>query len=235
MKPNYGIDAPNVVRNLFVLSFLLLILAGLSFLIPAPLWFWLAFIYTLSTALTFFCTGCWMLYGTRITKPRIAKQLIEDLQLQGGETLLDMGCGRGLFLIEAAKRLPKGKAIGIDLWQKKDQSGNSKEQTLKNMELEQVRCEIVTGDLRSLPFPNASFDVIVSSLTIHNISDKEGREQCLSEMLRTLKPGGRFILLDLRHVEDYKLVLSKQGAETILSKKIYSYCPPIQILKGKKQ
>lgn len=235
MKADYGIDAPGVVRNLFLVSVPFFFLSILSFQIENPIWFWLGLLYTLLAGLSLFLTGCWMLYATRLTKPKIARQLIADLNLRGNEKLLDLGCGRGLFLIEAAKRLPNGKATGIDLWQKKDQSGNSIEQTLRNMQLEKVNCEIKTGDLRSLPFEDASFDAIVSSLVIHNIPDGEGRERALSEMLRVLKPGGQFTLLDFRHVKQYAEFLCTQGAEICLSKKIYSYCPPIQIVRGVKR
>jgi ubiquinone/menaquinone biosynthesis C-methylase UbiE len=97
--------------------------------------------------------------------------------LKGNETVLDAGCGRGLLLIEAAKHLPRGRAIGVDLWQTMDQSGNRPEVTLENARAEGVaeRVEVKTGDMRELPLPDQSVDAVVASLSIHNIPNKEGR------------------------------------------------------------
>ena len=68
-------------------------------------------------------------------------------------------------------RLKTGRVTGIDLWSTHDQSGNSREVTLRNASLEGVATgsTIETGDMRALPFPDATFDLVVSSLAIHNI------------------------------------------------------------------
>ena len=61
------------------------------------------------------------------------RHLISSLQIKNHETVLDVGCGRGLLLIEAAKHVKSGKAIGIDLWNKRELSGNTKEAVLANL------------------------------------------------------------------------------------------------------
>lgn len=229
----YGVDAPSVVRNLFLFSLAAWMLNGLSFLITSKGWFWLAFIYTGATALSFLIGGFWMLYSSRIAKPKIALNLIDRLTLQGHETVLDMGCGRGLLLIAAAKRLTSGKAYGVDLWQTQDQSGNGLKATLANAEAEGVRkkIEIQTADIRSLPFADQTFDAIASSLVIHNIPDEKGRQQALLEMLRVLKPGGRFVLFDIQYGKIYAEFL-KDKSVLEFSKTIRSYCPPGFIISG---
>lgn len=233
----YGIDAPKVVRNLFLFSFLALILAVLSFQIETPIWFWVCFIYTASIAFSLCATGCWMLYCSWVAKPRIISKMIDGLDLKGHETLLDVGCGRGLSLIEAAKRLPKGKACSIDIWASKDQSGNQMEETLANAEKEGVRnrIEIQTADMRSIPYPDDSFDVVISSLAIHNVHDEKERNKALSEMLRVLKPGGKISLFDIHQVKKYAEFINQTGiAEVVCSNPSYWYCPPFRIVKGKK-
>ncbi len=71
----------------------------------------------------------------------------------------------------AAQRLPRGRAVGVDVWSTKDQSGNAEQVTRQNAELEGVadRVELHTADMRKLPFDDGSFDVVVSSLAIHNV------------------------------------------------------------------
>jgi hypothetical protein len=66
----------------------------------------------------------------------------------------DLGCGRGAVLIEAARRLPTGRAVGADLWSGKDQSGNSPDATLANAAAAGVadRVEVHTADMTALPF-----------------------------------------------------------------------------------
>lgn len=138
------------------------------------------------------------LYATRAGKFVVWNRIFDELRLQGDETVLDMGCGRGAVLLAVAKRLPRGHAIGIDLW-RPDQTDNSPSATLKNADLEKVgeRIEVRTADMTALPFDDNSFDVIVSSLAIHNIPTREGRRQALREAARVLRPGGRLAIADL--------------------------------------
>src|ERR1700716_1949210 len=123
------------------------------------------------------------LYTTRRGKFRVWDQVLDDLHLRGDERVLDMGCGRGAVLTAVARRLKTGRVTGIDLWSTHDQSGNSRDETLRNASLEGVgdRIDVDTGDMRALPFPDATFDVVVSSLAIHNIHSNTARAQAIGE------------------------------------------------------
>jgi ubiquinone/menaquinone biosynthesis C-methylase UbiE len=131
--------------------------------------------------------------------------------------LLDIGCGRGAVLLMAAQRLPRGRAVGVDIWSTKDKSGNAEQVTRQNAVLEGVadRVEIHTADMRQLPFEDGSFDVVVSSLAIHNVPGQQGRERAIHEIARVLKPGGRIALLDIAFTEHYVAWLRDAGMISI--------------------
>src|SRR5437764_10954703 len=135
---------------------------------------------------------------TRVGKFEVWTEVLERLRLRGDESLLDMGCGRGAVLLAAAKLLPNGRAIGVDIW-RADQTDNSQDNTLHNAELEGVadRVEVRTADITDLPFDDDSVDVIVSSLVVHNIPSPEGRAKAIGEAARVLRAGGRLVLVDL--------------------------------------
>lgn len=151
-------------------------------------------------------------HTTRRGKFLVWAQLIDGLQLRGDERVLDVGCGRGAVLTAVARHLPAGRAVGIDLWTA-DQSGNSPDATRRNIEAEGAsdRCELVTGDMRAMPFADASFDLVVSSLAIHNILSGHGRMQAIDEIARVLKPGGRVAIADLAGTRAYARQLEARG------------------------
>lgn len=144
------------------------------------------------------------LHTTRRGKFLVWSEILRGLALEGRERVLDAGCGRGAVLTMIAKRLPRGRAVGLDLWTA-DQSGNAPEAAARNLAAEGVheRCELVTADLRSIPFPDGSFDMIVSSLAIHNIPDRAGRIRAIEEIARALVPGGRVAIADLAWTRVY--------------------------------
>lgn len=140
------------------------------------------------------------LYSTQRGKFEVWSELLDELGLHGDERLLDVGCGRGAVLLLGAERVRAGRAVGVDLWRARDQSGNSRAAVERNAVLEGVadRVELVHGDARELPFEDGSFDVVVSNLTVHNIPARDGRTQALREIVRVLRPGGRLRIVDFR-------------------------------------
>jgi SAM-dependent methyltransferase len=137
------------------------------------------------------------LHTTLRGKLRIWERELDCAGLTGNERLLDLGCGRGAVLIEAARRLPSGRAVGADLWSR-DQSGNRPEATIANAAAAGVadRIEVHTADMTDLPFADDSFDVVTSALAIHNIRSSEGRYRAIDEAMRVLRPGGQLLVAD---------------------------------------
>lgn len=219
-RPNYGLDAPGAARALLIVGLILL---------PAG-WFaaarglalhldWLNGLgrASFNTGFGCLCGAALMFYSSYIGKFRQRDGILRRLHLRGDETILDVGCGHGLLLIAAAKQLPRGRAVGIDLWSQKDQSSNSREATLRNAELEGVadRVEVRDGDMRKLPFADRSFDAAVAHFAIHNIPGHEGRREAIREIVRALKPGGQVALSDLKSVGLYADELRKSGMSDV--------------------
>jgi len=150
-------------------------------------------------------------YSTGAGKRSIWTEILDALALRGDEQVLDVGCGRGAVLMLAAHRVPLGEAVGVDVWRQRDQTGN-RQITERNAVLEGVRdrVEVLDGDARELPFPAGSFDLVVSSLTLHNIRDVDERKLALREAVRVLHPGGRLRIVDL-HTRTYVEPLQDAG------------------------
>jgi SAM-dependent methyltransferase len=211
-RPDYGVDAPGVLRNIFLFGFLCLALAIFvppirmgpvvvnmrSFLWPAG--------FLIGEGLLF------LLY-VKVGKFRHRDRMLALRQWRGDEQVLDVGCGRGLLLVGAAKKLVTGHATGIDIWSKEDLSGNAAEATEKNLALEGVsgRCTLVSGAAQEMPFTNESFDVVMSNLCLHNIYDRPSRKRALEEIVRVLKPGGTAILSDYKLTKEYAEQLRSAG------------------------
>ena len=213
LKPDFGVDAPGIVA-LFVVG------GGSAAIIGAVIWrlgdslpgFWQALApLLLWPGLTFCLTGLVMLWGSKVGKLRVRQRILNQLNLQGHEVVLDVGCGRGLMLLGVASRLTTGRAVGIDLWQTQDQSGNAITTTEENARRAAVaeKVELHTGNMCDLPFDSHRFDAVVSSWAIHNVPDSAGRKKALTEIIRVLKPGGRLVIVDISYTSEYQKVLEE--------------------------
>jgi SAM-dependent methyltransferase len=240
IEPDYGIDAPPVVRNLAIAGACCVVLGFVLYSIPVNAHRGLAFgvlLVMLFSALCFWITTAAMIWSSKRGKLKARERLVDSLHLKGEEVILDAGCGRGLLLNCAAKRLKNGKAIGLDLWQSEDQSGNAPQVTLANSRVEGVadRVEIISGDMRQMPFADESIDVAMSSIAIHNIVDKDGRQKAIGEIGRVLRSGGKILLLDFQNVDEYAdRLLSLGWNEVNVSRHSFWFFPPVRILTGTK-
>jgi arsenite methyltransferase len=216
-RPDYGVDAPNVMRNMFLIGLLCLLLAiflprvqhiGPVTVLSHPFFGWAAFAFLLEGSL-------FLLY-VKFGKLRHRDLMLSMHTWRGNEHVLDVGCGRGLLLVGAAKRLDAGgHATGIDMWSNVDMGGNSEAATEKNLDLEGVasRCTLVTGYAQEMPFADASFDVIVSNLCLHNIYDQPTRIKALDEIVRVLKSGGVALISDYKLTGEYAKVFAARGLQ----------------------
>ncbi len=109
--------------------------------------------------------------------------------IQEGETVLDIGCGTGVDTLIAAIMVgPEGKVVGIDMVPEMLERAmkNLNETILSNITFQPASAE-------NLPFPDESFDVVISNGVFNLIPDKV---KALSEVLRVLKRSGRLMIAD---------------------------------------
>lgn len=237
-KPDYGLDAPGMVKGIAALGTIALVI-GFGVRLPESLW-WLFGLFIALRWCGIFCAieAGLMLYSSYAGKLRERDRLIESIPWRGDEQVLDAGCGRGLLLIAAAKRLTSGKAVGIDSWRSSDLTDNWAEATLDNARLEGVgdRVEVHTGDAREMPFENESFDVVLSSLALHNIPKAPERSRAIEEIARVLKPGGCVVILDLIGTTgQYGSVMKDAGLRDVTYSGLrFRIFPPARILRAKK-
>ncbi|HSQ29589.1 MAG TPA: methyltransferase domain-containing protein [Gemmatimonadaceae bacterium] len=121
---------------------------------------------------------------------RFREKLIEQARLEAGETVLDAGCGTGSLAIVAKHRVgPSGSVSGID------PSPEMIARATVKARRAGVEVDFRTGVVEALQFPDAQFDVVLSTLMMHHLP-RAARESCAREMSRVLKPGGRALVVD---------------------------------------
>jgi arsenite methyltransferase len=111
-------------------------------------------------------------------------------RLSAGDRVLDLGCGAGTDLLIAAQMVgPRGRLTGIDMTpQMLDKARGAAE------EMGATNVAFVQGEGERLPFPEASFDVVISNGVIDLIPDKDA---VFAEIYRVLTPGGRIQVADV--------------------------------------
>jgi cyclopropane fatty-acyl-phospholipid synthase-like methyltransferase len=216
-RGDYGYDAPYGLIFFLLLGVLMGLGAAIAWRQRPPAAIAMAFysVFFLANASSFF-------YTTTRGKFLEWEHILDRLNLRGDEMVLDMGCGRGAVLTAVARRLTTGRVTGVDIWSTADQSGNAKAAALSNASLEGVsdRVHIETADMRMLPCPDASFDLVVSSLAIHNIRSNADRTRAITEGFRVLKPGGRMVIADIRTTRLYADALRTLGAAQIQRRRL---------------
>jgi ubiquinone/menaquinone biosynthesis C-methylase UbiE len=124
------------------------------------------------------------------TEPAFREKTLRLARVESGESVLDVGCGTGTLAI-AAKRLigAEGSAYGIDA------SPEMVARATKKARKAGVEVVFKNAVAQALPFPDAHFDVVLSTVMLHHLA-RNARRQCAGEIHRVLKPGGRVLAVD---------------------------------------
>jgi ubiquinone/menaquinone biosynthesis C-methylase UbiE len=135
---------------------------------------------------------------TRGRENAFRETILGKADLQPGETVLDIGCGTGNLAIAAKKKVgPTGTMHGIDASPEMIARGRKKAKKIG------VDILFETAAAQELPFRDAQFDVVLSTLMFHHLS-RSARQQCAAEIGRILKPSGRVLVVDFAKAEHAK-------------------------------
>jgi arsenite methyltransferase len=239
-KEGYGIDDPRTIIELFVAGALAI---AVGIIISAytsasnPRAADTALLVGPGVGFLILVVAVALFWSSRLGKARELVKLIDDIPWGGDEVVLDLGCGRGLAMVTAAKRLRDGYAVGVDVWSKARVWGNDPRSIFANAVLEKVESRVspVKGFAAQLPFPDRSVDVILSSVSVHNVVPRKQRKALFAEMARVLKDGGRVGILDQGNGTEYADLLNKSGLRDIQMHRLrFSSFPPFHVVQARK-
>jgi len=196
LRPDYG----NWVSKKFILvpGILGLGFLGLAFL--APFWVILAGLFGL-LCLYFLLSYYRFSPAGGDVQAKIVGLVLDRLDWDGQGRALDIGCGNGALTLRLAQAYPAARVTGCDFWGRNwDYSQQVCEQ---NAQIAGVPEQAVfqKASASALPFKDGAFDLAVSNLTFHEVSDTADKRQVLKEALRVVRPGGKFAFQDLFLVE----------------------------------
>ena len=170
---------------------------------------------------TFYDLSAGLLFGG--TRRRSYRQLMKAAGIQSGDRVLDVGCGPGYFTRMLADAVgPTGSAVGIDAAPEMIKYASRMTRRLPN-------CRFESGTAEALAFPDASFDVVVSSLMLHHLPE-DIQHQAVSEMKRVLRAGGTLLLAEFavpeRGIWHVIAALTRHGGDSAMARRV----PPIEPL-----
>jgi ubiquinone/menaquinone biosynthesis C-methylase UbiE len=121
---------------------------------------------------------------------RVRTKLVELAAPAPDEDVLDVGCGPGTLAIALATDIKPRRVCGID--PSSEMIARAKQKATKA----QVAVDFQVASIEELPFPDASFDLVTSSLMLHHLPH-DVKRRGLAQVRRVLRPGGRFMAVDL--------------------------------------
>ncbi|MEW6092913.1 MAG: methyltransferase domain-containing protein [Chloroflexota bacterium] len=117
------------------------------------------------------------------------RRLIAQARIQPGADVLDLGCGTGTLTILIKQAVPDANVTGLD--------GDSEVLQIAGRKASQANLEITWDHAlaHALPYPDSSFDRVLSSLVVHHLTG-ENKKKAFLEVFRVLRPGGEFHSVD---------------------------------------
>ena len=200
-KPNYGYTAMKYFAYMGVIGVIGLCTVLIGTFLNPPLSMLLVIVgVPVAFVGLWIATSYVLLYNslfTRKEQEKIWKRISEFSDLRGDEKILDIGCGMGRASINLAKQLTTGRVIGIDIF--RGVSGASPEPARRNAKIEGVADKVGFrhGNILNAPFKDNTFDVVNAGSVLHEIHGDKNQQKAMREIYRVLKPGGKFVTLEI--------------------------------------
>lgn len=129
------------------------------------------------------------------------RQLVKQAQIRSGHRVLDLGCGTATLTLLIKETHPESEVVGLD--------GDLR--VLKMAQTKAVKLGVAVtlhqGMAFELPYPDGSFDRVVSSLVLHHLT-REAKARALREVFRVLRPGGEFHVVDFGKPQNVPMYLA---------------------------
>jgi len=125
---------------------------------------------------------------------RARQRLIDQAELAPGHEALDVGCGTGTLILQIRTSIPSVVAVGLD------PDPKALARARRKVEREGATVRFDQGFADALPYPDASFDRVFSSMMFHHVETAD-KEKMLREARRVLRPGGSLHLMDFAGAE----------------------------------
>jgi ubiquinone/menaquinone biosynthesis C-methylase UbiE len=141
----------------------------------------------------------WLERPERESEEKVS-QAIRNMQLEPDEHIADIGAGSGYYTLRMAGRVPEGKVFAVDI------QPEMLEILRQKIEKEKIdNIELVRGEETSPNLAENSFDMVLMVDVYHELSHPR---ELMQEVVRALKPGGRFVLLEYR-MEDPRVPIKR--------------------------
>ncbi len=130
-----------------------------------------------------------LITGLTMREFTFKRRLVDQARITKGERVLDLGCGTATLTILIKESHPEAEVIGLD--------GDPKVLEIARTKIAKAGLDITLdrGIAFELPYPDSSFDRVLSSLLFHHLT-RESKRRTLGEVFRVLRPGGEFHLAD---------------------------------------